>query len=93
MFDIVLELHLDSCAVYVFVGEHIALVDFVYCLQRLHLLDKGEYIIISVDDEIYDPDHRLNIVQRGKCSFEKLALWKYYFLKIRLNYILTFWLQ
>ncbi|KDR24308.1 Guanylate cyclase 32E [Zootermopsis nevadensis] len=50
--------------VYVFVGEHIALVDFVYCLQRLHLLDKGEYIIISVDDEIYDPDHRLNIVQR-----------------------------
>ncbi|PSN36852.1 Guanylate cyclase 32E [Blattella germanica] len=50
--------------VYVFVGEHIALVDFVYCLQRLHLLDKGEYIIISVDDEIYDPDRRLNIVQR-----------------------------
>ncbi|KAJ9578502.1 hypothetical protein L9F63_005231, partial [Diploptera punctata] len=50
--------------VYVFVGEHIALVDFVYCLQRLHLLDKGDYIIISVDDEIYDPDHRLNIVQR-----------------------------
>jgi len=52
--------------VYVFVGEHIALVDFVYCLQRLRLLDKGEYVIISVDDEIYDPDHRLNIVQRGK---------------------------
>ncbi|KAJ4444414.1 hypothetical protein ANN_06206, partial [Periplaneta americana] len=50
--------------VYVFVGEHIALVDFVYCLQRLHLLDKGDYIIISVDDEIYDPDRRLNIVQR-----------------------------
>jgi guanylate cyclase len=61
---------LIPCAVYVFVGEHIALVDFVYCLQRLHLLDKGEYIIISVDDEIYDPDHRLNIVQRGEYLFE-----------------------
>jgi len=74
IYDIVLELYSDSCAVYVFVGEHIALVDFVYCLQRLHLLDKGEYIIISVDDEIYDPDHRLNIIRRGKCLYEKMAL-------------------
>lgn len=74
VYHIVLDLYSDSRAVYVFVGEHIALVDFVYCLQRLHLLDKGEYIIISVDDEIYDPDHRLNIVRRGKCLHKKMAL-------------------
>lgn len=51
-------------SVYVFIGEHIALVDFVKCLQMRHLLDKGEYIVISVDDEIYDPDRKLNMVAR-----------------------------
>ncbi|XP_073998591.1 guanylyl cyclase at 32E [Rhodnius prolixus] len=50
--------------VYVFVGEHIALVDFVKCLQKRGLLKNGEYIVISVDDEIYHPERRRNIVQR-----------------------------
>lgn len=54
-----------SCLVYVFVGEHIALVDFVKCLQKRGLLKNGEYIVISVDDEIYHPERRRNIVQRG----------------------------
>ncbi|XP_039285437.1 guanylate cyclase 32E [Nilaparvata lugens] len=54
----------QTTRVYVFVGEHIALVDFVLCLQRQHLLDLGEYIVISVDDEIYDPEHKSNIIQR-----------------------------
>jgi guanylate cyclase, other len=52
--------------VYVFLGEHIALVDFVSCLQRKRLLDNGEYIVISVDDEIYDPQSRHDIVSRGE---------------------------
>lgn len=29
--------------------------DFVSCMQKQRLLDSGEYIIISVDDEIYKP--------------------------------------
>lgn len=42
-------------AVYVFLGEHIALVDFVRVLQRRGLLAAGEYAVLAVDDEIYDP--------------------------------------
>lgn len=30
--------------------------DFLTCMQQKHLLDNGEYIIISVDDEIYNPE-------------------------------------
>lgn len=52
-------------AVYIFVGEHIALVDFIKCLQRRKLLDSGDYIVISVDDEIYDPNRKIKIMQRG----------------------------
>ncbi|XP_066246519.1 guanylate cyclase 32E-like [Euwallacea similis] len=50
--------------VYVFLGEHIALVDFIKCLQARKLLDTGDYVIISVDDEIYDPNRRAKITRR-----------------------------
>ncbi|XP_072932274.1 guanylate cyclase 32E-like [Epargyreus clarus] len=43
--------------VYVFLGEHIALVDFVNVLLRNGLLANGEYAVVAVDDEIYDPDN------------------------------------
>lgn len=56
---------------YVFVGEHIALVDFIKCLQKRSLLESGDYIVISVDDEIYDPNRRIKIIRRGK----QTALW------------------
>lgn len=58
-------------SVYVFVGEHIALVDFVKCLQRRGLLETGDYVVISVDDEIYDPDpnRRMKITERGKENY------------------------
>ncbi|KAJ8956736.1 hypothetical protein NQ318_014092, partial [Aromia moschata] len=49
---------------YVFVGEHIALIDFIKCLQRRRLLDTGDYVVISVDDEIYDPNRRIKIIRR-----------------------------
>nr|CAH7759578.1 unnamed protein product [Callosobruchus chinensis] len=52
------------CSVYVFVGEHIALIDFIKCLQRRRLLETGDYIVISVDDEIYDPNRRINLIRR-----------------------------
>ncbi|XP_045477844.1 guanylate cyclase 32E-like isoform X2 [Harmonia axyridis] len=54
----------ERTRIYVFVGEHIALIDFVKCLQRRGLLDGGQYVVISVDDEIYDPNRRINIVRR-----------------------------
>ncbi|KAK3913296.1 Guanylate cyclase 32E [Frankliniella fusca] len=54
----------ETTRVYVFVGEHVALVDFVKVLHRRGLLEKGEYVVISVDDEIYDPESRHKIVQR-----------------------------
>lgn len=41
---------------YLFLGEHIALVDFVKALHSLGLLDYGEYVIISIDDFIFDPE-------------------------------------
>lgn len=53
-------------AVYVFVGEHIAMVDFVRCLQNRKLLETGNYMVISVDDEIYDAKRRSNIMERGR---------------------------
>ncbi|XP_047024800.1 guanylate cyclase 32E [Helicoverpa zea] len=45
----------DKTRVYVFLGEHIALVDFMKVLQRRDLLTTGEYAVVAVDDEIYDP--------------------------------------
>ncbi|CAB3253926.1 unnamed protein product [Arctia plantaginis] len=45
----------DKTRVYVFLGEHIALVDFVKVLQKRGLLTNGEYAVVAVDDEIYDP--------------------------------------
>ncbi|XP_059618023.1 guanylate cyclase 32E-like [Phlebotomus argentipes] len=50
--------------IYIFVGEHIAMVDFVRCLQNRDLLQTGDYMVISVDDEIYDPTKRSNIMER-----------------------------
>ncbi|KAL1498196.1 hypothetical protein ABEB36_009033 [Hypothenemus hampei] len=50
--------------VYVFLGEHIALVDFMKCLQARKLLDSGKYVIISVDDEIYDPSRKSQMIGR-----------------------------
>ncbi|XP_057666697.1 guanylate cyclase 32E [Diorhabda carinulata] len=51
--------------VYVFVGEHIALIDFVKCLQKRKLLESGDYVVISVDDEIYDPNRRMELMRRN----------------------------
>ncbi|XP_055858985.1 guanylate cyclase 32E [Episyrphus balteatus] len=55
----------QSTRIYVFIGEHIAMVDFVRCLQNRKLLEAGDYLIISVDDEIYDSKRRLNIMERN----------------------------
>ncbi|EFX89873.1 hypothetical protein DAPPUDRAFT_39825, partial [Daphnia pulex] len=43
--------------VYLFIGEHIALVDFVKALHGLKVLGNGDYMIISIDDFIFDPEN------------------------------------
>lgn len=42
------------------------MVDFVRCLQNRKLLETGKYMVISVDDEIYDAKRRSNIMERGR---------------------------
>ncbi|EDV30989.2 uncharacterized protein Dana_GF15131 [Drosophila ananassae] len=51
--------------IYVFIGEHIAMVDFVRGLQNRRLLESGDYIVVSVDDEIYDSNRRVNFMERN----------------------------
>ncbi|KAF0309136.1 Guanylate cyclase 32E [Amphibalanus amphitrite] len=46
----------ESTRVYVFVGEHILLVDFVEHMYVSGYLSTGKYAIIAVDEEIYVPD-------------------------------------
>ncbi|XP_049868984.1 guanylate cyclase 32E-like [Pectinophora gossypiella] len=53
--ELIVEQTYDKTRVYVFLGEHIALVDFVSVLQRRGLLKDGQYAVVAVDDEIYDP--------------------------------------
>lgn len=52
-----------SNLVYVFVGGQWgsfegALYDFMHCLQERRLLDSGEYMVISVNDEFYNPERK-----------------------------------
>lgn len=42
------------------------MVDFVRGLQNRRLLESGDYIVVSVDDEIYDSNRRVNIMERSK---------------------------
>lgn len=52
-----------AITVYVFVGDYIEMVDFVRCLQNRNLLSSGDYMVISIDDEVYDPSTKRNIYQ------------------------------
>lgn len=60
--------------VYVFIGEHIAMIDFLRCLQSLKLLQTGQYMVISVDDEIYDPSKQSDIIGRGNKKILSLKM-------------------
>jgi len=42
--------------VYLFIGEHVALVDFVKALDSLRVLENGEYVVISIDDFIFNAE-------------------------------------
>jgi hypothetical protein len=43
-------------SVYIFIGEHLALVDFMRYFHRTGYLSTGDYMVISIDDAVYDPD-------------------------------------
>uniref|UniRef100_A0A182SNN7 Uncharacterized protein n=1 Tax=Anopheles maculatus TaxID=74869 RepID=A0A182SNN7_9DIPT len=47
------------------------MVDFVRCLQNRKLLSTGDYIVISIDDEIYDPNMKRNIYQEYSDFYQK----------------------
>ncbi|XP_026834463.1 guanylate cyclase 32E isoform X3 [Drosophila erecta] len=68
--DKIIEETFATTRIYVFIGEHIAMVDFVRGLQNRRLLESGDYIVVSVDDEIYDSNRRVNIMERSNdiCS-------------------------
>lgn len=57
---------ISSDLVYVFVGGPWALDDFMLSLQEKKLLENGEYMVISVNDEFYNPD--LKTVQDSRQS-------------------------
>ena len=44
----------QNSTVYVFVGENLALEDFVRVMQNKKLLETGNYMVVSVNDEIYE---------------------------------------
>lgn len=45
-----------SFAVYLFIGQHVALVHFVKALYRIKELQSGDYMVISIDDFILDAE-------------------------------------
>ena len=56
--------HRDATVtVYVFIGEHLGLIDLVRALDGKKLLDSGDYIIISVDDQIWDTKNSVNLFE------------------------------
>jgi guanylate cyclase len=58
--------------VYLFIGEHIALVDFVKALHGLKVLGNGDYMIISIDDFIFDPESNAQeYTSRSKLSYSQ----------------------
>ncbi|XP_055642791.1 guanylate cyclase 32E [Toxorhynchites rutilus septentrionalis] len=57
--------------IYIFIGEYIEMVDFVRCMQNKKLLSSGDYIVISIDDEIYDPTTKRNIYQEYSDFYQR----------------------
>lgn len=55
------------------------MLDFVKCLQERNLLQTGEYMVISVDDEIYNPRKHSDIMKRGKKRVHRLLNMEQFF--------------
>lgn len=61
----------QTTRIYVFVGDYIEMVDFVRCMQNRKLLSSGDYMVISIDDEGYDPNTNRNIYQEYSDFYQK----------------------
>lgn len=53
---------------YVFVADNEALIDFANYMYSQHYLDKGEYVIISVDDETRAKNDCMQYIKKGKSA-------------------------
>lgn len=51
--------------VYVLITDNFATVDFAVHMHKKGLLDNGDYIIISVDQEVYNPNVERQFIDRG----------------------------
>ena len=55
-----------------FVGENLALEDFVRAMQNNNLLETGNYMVVSVNDEIYEKMLDGDILYRSRGEFSIL---------------------
>ena len=53
------------CAVYVFLGDPLALVDFMRALDNMNLND-GEYVVIAVQDDTFEPTNQRKYFKQCK---------------------------
>lgn len=60
--------------VYVFVGENLALEDFVRVMQNKKLLETGNYMVVSVNDEIYEKMLGGDILYRSRGKLSSILL-------------------
>lgn len=64
----------QNSTVYVFVGENLALEDFVRVMQNKKLLETGNYMVVSVNDEIYEKMLGGDILYRSRGEFVILQI-------------------
>jgi len=73
-------LHLDArayaCTVYVFLGDPLALIDFMRALDAKNL-NSGEYLVIAVQDETFEPNRQKKYFKKCKtvCNNNGLCTW------------------
>ena len=52
------------CPVYVFLGDPHALIDFVRDMYERNLNVNGEYLVIAVQDETFDPKNKFKYIKK-----------------------------
>ena len=56
--------------VYVFLGDSDALIDFVRAMRLKGLNEKGEYVVIAVEEKPFDPEAKLEYFKNCKSLYE-----------------------
>jgi len=73
---------LKTLTVYIFLGDHHALIDFVRCMQDRNLIN-GEYLVVAVAEAPYDYNQRSRYFHKCKLYFYKL----YTFINVNYTFI------